>query len=64
MASGLHQLAVFEMEHPVGVRRGFGAVGDHDQVLAGLADQVVEQSQDLFACVFVEVAGRLVGQDQ
>ena len=37
---------------------------DHDQVLAGLARQAIEQGQDGLAGLFVEVAGWLIGQHQ
>ena len=53
-----------QMENPVGPGRRFGAVGDHEQILASLARQAIEQRQHALAGFFVEIARRLIGQHQ
>ena len=54
---------VGEEHGAVGVRRGDGVVGDHDDRLAELAHGGAHERQDLGARAGVEVAGRLVGED-
>ena len=49
--------------HAVGVRGRDRVVGDHDDGLAELADAVAQQAEHLRAGAGVEVAGRLVGED-
>ena len=58
-----HDLAVGEEEHAVGHRGGAGVVGDHHDRLAQLVDRVAELLEDLAARGRVEVARRLVGED-
>ena len=54
--------AVLEEHDAVGDARGAGVVGDHDDGLAELVDAAAEQVEDLAAGAGVEVAGRLVGE--
>src|SRR5215472_6297157 len=54
---------VGEEDDPVGVAGGHRVVGDHDDRLAELAHAPAEQVQDLRTGPGVEVAGRLVGED-
>ena len=56
-------LPVGEEDHPVGVGGGVGVVGDHDDGLAELAHRVAQETEHLGAGAGVEVAGRLVGED-
>ena len=53
---------VGEHEQPVGVGRGAGVVGDHDDRLAVLVDGAAQQREHLGGGVGVQVAGRLVGE--
>ena len=48
---------------PVGVRGGDRVVGDHHDGLAELVDGLAHEVEDLGAGLRVEVAGRLVGED-
>ena len=54
---------VGEEHRPVGIGRGDRVVGDHHDRLAELADGDPHERQHLAAAVRVEVAGRLVGED-
>ena len=54
---------VGEEHDPVGVGRGHRVVGDHDDGLAVVVDAAAEQLEHLGARAGVEVAGRLVGED-
>ena len=54
---------VGEEHGAVGVRGGDGVVGDHDDRLTELTHRGTHERQDLGARVGVEVAGRLVGED-
>ena len=49
--------------HPVGVRRGHRVVGDHHDGLAELVDAAPQQARAPPHPTGVEVAGRLVGED-
>ena len=52
-----------EEDDPVGVRRRRRVVGDHDDGLAPLTHGRAQELEHLGARVRVEVAGRLVGED-
>ena len=52
------------MQHMLGARRGVRIVRDHDDGLALLLVQRLQQVEDLIAGLAVEVAGRLVAQQQ
>ena len=56
-------LAVGEEDDAVGVRRGDRVVGDHHDRLAVVVDAAPQQLEHLRAGAGVEVAGRLVGED-
>ncbi len=56
-------LPVEQVEDPVGDRRGARVVGDHHDRLAVGCAHVAQQREDLGARLRVEVAGRLVGED-
>ena len=56
--------AVAEDEDPVGVGGGLGVVGDEDDRLAALGARAPEHVQDLGAGRVVQVAGRLVGEQE
>src|SRR5262245_41969239 len=58
------QHALVEVQHPAGALGGVRIVGDHDDGLLELAIEPLEQLEDLFPRLAVEVAGRLVGQQQ
>ena len=55
--------AVTEHDEPVGHRRGLLIVGDHDHRLAEVVDGAAQQLEHLGRGLGVEVAGRLVGED-
>ena len=56
-------LPVAQVDLPVGGRGDLGVVGDEDDRPAG-GVELVEEAHDVRAGVAVEVAGRLVGQDE
>src|SRR3954447_612442 len=56
-------LPVGEEDDAVGVTRPRRVVGDHHDRLAELADRLAHELEDLRAGAAVEVAGRLVGED-
>ena len=56
--------AVADDEDAVGVGRGLGVVGDEDDRLAALVARPPERVEDLAAGRVVEVAGRLVGEEE
>ena len=56
-------LAVAQGDQAVGVGGGGRIVGDHDHRLAELVDRLAQQPQHVLAGLRVEVAGRLVGED-
>ena len=63
---GLHVVddpAVGQEHDGVGVGRGRRVVGDHDDGLAHVVDGLPHEGEDLAAAAGVEVAGRLVGED-
>src|SRR4051794_39088897 len=55
--------AVGEEHGAVGVRRGDGVMGDHDDRLAELPDGLTHEREDLGASAGVDVAGRFIGED-
>src|SRR3954468_3066635 len=55
--------AIAQHEQAVGVAGGLLVVGDHDDRLTELVDRAPQQLQDLGRADRVEVAGRLVGED-
>src|SRR6187200_785505 len=55
--------AVLQGDQPVGVGGGDGIVGDHHHGLAELVDRLAQQGEHVGARLRVEVAGRLVGED-
>ena len=55
--------SVGEEQGAIGVRRGDGVVGDHDDRLAKFVDRGPHERQDLCTGVGVEVAGRFVCED-
>ena len=57
-----HEHALFEVEGPLGARRGMRVMRDHDDRLAVLAVERLEQIEDLVARLAIEVAGRLVAE--
>ena len=59
-----HQLAVGQEHDEVRIRGGERVVGDHDDRLAMLVDGAAQELEHLRRGVRVEVAGRLVGEDQ
>src|SRR5690606_14237050 len=58
-----HQVAVVEPPHGAGALRGSRVVRDHDDRLLELPIQALEQIQDLVGALAIEIAGRLVGDD-
>src|SRR5438874_12469767 len=58
------QLTFVKINGPRGARRCAGIVRYHDDGLAVLPIQGLEQIQNLVACLPVEISGRLVAQEQ
>src|SRR6185436_3421556 len=58
------ELSLVEMQHVLGASRGVRIVRDHDDGLALLRVQRLQQIQDLIARLAVEVAGGLVAQQE
>src|SRR5207245_1523173 len=58
------QLALVEIDRARGSRRGVRVVCDHDDRLAVLAIERLEQIQNLIAGFAVEVARRLIAEQQ
>ncbi len=58
------ELPLIQMQHMLGARRGVRIVRHHDDGLALLLIQRLQQIEDLIARLAVEVAGRLVAQQQ
>ena len=59
----VHDPAVAQHDHAVADRRGVGVVGDHHDRLVELVDGLAKEVEHLGAGAGVEVAGRLVGED-
>ena len=59
-----HEDALLEVQRPLRARRGVRVVRHHDDGLVVIAVQGLEQVQDLVARLAIEVAGRLVAQQQ
>src|SRR4051794_755562 len=57
------EAAVGEDDDPVGVAGGSEVVGDHHDGLAELPHRAAHEGEDLGPAAAVEVAGRLVGED-
>ena len=56
-------MAVLDANDPLGAPGHFGVVRDeHNGVTRAV--KLVENFKDFTACFFIEIAGRLVGQDQ
>ena len=60
----LHQRALFEMQRPPGPLGRVRVVRDHHDCLAVIAVQRLQQVEDFVARLAVQVAGRLVAQQQ
>src|SRR4051812_46894312 len=56
-------LTVHQIDHTVGLLRDCGVVRDHDDRLAVLIDELAEGVRDSLAVGAIEVASRLIGQD-
>ena len=63
LAELVDDLAVGEEDHAVGVRGGDRVVGDHHDRLLVLVDAAAQEAEHLGTRRGVEVAGRLVGED-
>ena len=63
-AAGVEQRALVEVDDAAGEAGRLGIVGDHDDGLAVLAVEVLQQAQDLLGGLAVEVAGGLVADQQ
>ena len=59
-----HEHALLEVQRPLGARRGVRIVRHHDDGLAVLAVERLQQVEDLVAGLAIEVAGRLVAEQQ
>ena len=57
------EMAVNELDAPVGLLRDVRIVGDHEDVVAG-AVQFAEKTDDDFLVGFVEITGGLVSEDE
>ncbi len=60
----LEQRALLEVQRPLGALGGARIVRDHDDGLAVLAVERLEQVEDLVAGLAIEIARRLVAQQQ
>ncbi len=58
-----HATAVDDADLPVGAGCEVHVVGDHDDGAAGLVNEAAEDGEHLLTRMRVEIAGRLVGQD-
>ena len=63
-ADRLHQHALLEVQRPPGALGGVRIVRDHDDGLAVLAVERLQQVEDLVAGLAIEIAGRLVAEQQ
>jgi len=52
------------MQHPIGCHRSALVMGHHDNGFAQFVDQTAQQSENRVCCFAVEVASRLVGDDE
>src|SRR5215831_2721810 len=59
-----HQHALFEVDQAMRLFGGLGIVRDHDDGLAELVVELFEEPEDLLGRRAIEIAGRLVGDDQ
>ena len=62
--TSVDQRALLEVQRPLRPRGGVRVVRDHDDRLAVLAVERLQQVEDLVAGLAIEVAGRLVAQQQ
>src|SRR5215469_2983605 len=60
----LEQLALLEVQRAAGELRGLGIMGDHDDGLAVLAVEHLQESEDLVRGLAIEVPGRLIAHQQ
>ena len=60
----LEQLALLQVQRAAGELRGLRVVGDHDDGLAVLAVEHLQQPEDLVRGLAVEVAGGLIAHEQ
>src|SRR5688572_23613989 len=60
----LHQRALVQVQRVARVLGGLRVVGDHDDGLAMLAVEYLQQAQDLLGGLTIEVAGGLVADQQ
>src|SRR5262245_4902531 len=60
----IDQHALFEVDQAMRLLRRLRVVRDHDDRLVELDVEAVEQTQNLAAGRTIEIAGRLVGDDQ
>ena len=59
-----YHLSVPHGDHPVGVGRDVGFMGDDDDGNAALAVERLQRLHDLVRVAGIEIAGRLVGKQQ
>src|SRR5438034_4362696 len=59
---GGRELAFVQIHYPRGTRRGVWIVRDHDDGLALIAIERLQQTQDFIARLAIQVAGRFVAQ--
>src|SRR5271155_1012626 len=59
----VHNFAITHVQDAMPVSGGFGIVRDHDDGLAEILIELAEQAEDGFGAFGIEVAGRLIGQD-
>ena len=59
-----HQLALFEVQGALGPLGGARVVRDHHDGLAVVAVERLQQIEDLIARLAIEIAGRLVGEQE
>ena len=60
--ASFHQHALVEVQRPLGALGGVRIVRDHDDRLAVIAVERLQQIEDLVAGLAIEIAGRLVGR--
>ena len=59
---GPGQTPVGEQDHPVGVRRGDGVVGDHHNRVSVVVDELAQEGEHASPGLGVKRTGRLVGE--